>query len=552
MIHPRRSLLAASCLLWLLPVLLSPAQPSFDDTVLVRVDKLQRALPPADLVAQMEVIQEFEHVWLVRMPASAVPRLEEAGVSHEVFEPVPYGEVLFLVSTLNQADVEALKQLGAVWPIDAYGSLLVTSDEEVRERVPSHLHLKRLPDRIDTRPTFRIAGRSLAVPRATATTRVRTGWPIAQMVSRVSAQAIADSIKKLESFETRYASMPGCAAAGSWLLDSFSAPGLFVERDDFTFATYSTSNIVATLPGRTSPEQVVIVGAHYDSSSNERTRLAPGADDNGSGTAAVLELARVLSQYSFDFTIKFIAFSAEEWGLYGSKHYAQSARSAGEKIIGVVNLDMVGYPNPVPEDLDLIVNGSSEWLASAFANAATAYAPMPTLKVVNPSLTYSDHSPFWDQGYSAVCGIEDASPTNPNYHKTTDTFSTINMDFETAVVRASLATVAVLAQPFVSPQPPADVKVLGQVIGSLFLRARTGYLSWSAAPGAAAYHVHRSTTSRGPYQRVTPTPVTVTAFTDRFLPADGSYYYVVTSVDGNGNEGNYSQEVILAGISARR
>jgi hypothetical protein len=552
MIHARRSLIVASCLLSLLLMFLSPAAPLSDGTVLVRVDKLQHTLPPVDLVAQMEVIQEFEHAWLVRMPASVVPRLDEAGVSHDVFEPVPYGEVLFLVSTSNAAELEALKQVGAVWPIDANGSLLVTSDEEVRERVPSHLHLKRLPDRINVTPTFRIAGRSLAVPRATTTGWVRTGSSIPQMVNQVSAQAIADTIMKLESFQTRYASMPSCAAAGSWLFDSFSTLGLFVERDDFTFSSYNTSNIVATLPGRTSPEQVVIVGAHYDSYSTDPARLAPGADDNGSGTAAVLELARVLSRYSFDFTVKFIAFSAEEWGLYGSKHYAQSARSAGQKILGVVNLDMIGYPDRLPEDLDVIVNANSEWLANAFVSATTTYAPMPTLKVVNASLTYSDHAPFWDQGYSALCGIEDANPTNPNYHKPYDTFSTINIDFETAVARASLAAVATLAQPFVSPQPPVNVKVQGQVIGSLFMRARTGYLSWTAVPGAAAYNVYRSTTSHASYQRINRTPVTAASFADRLLPVDGTYYYVVTSVDGNGNEGNYSQEVTLAGTTALR
>ena len=552
--HARRSLVAVSCLLGLLLVFLWPARPRSDGLVLVRVDKVQRRLPPSELVALMQVVQELDQAWLVRMPASALSRLVDTGVSHDVFDAVSPGEALFLVSTSDAGDLDALRRAGTVWPIDSFGSLLVARDEDVRERIPSHLRLKRLPDRIDVTPTFRIAGRSVAAPRLSIGGQLRAGSSIPQMVSQVSAQAMADTIRTLEGFQTRYASMPSCAAAGSWLLDSFSALGLQVRRDDFTFGAYnySASNIVATLPGRTAPEQVVIVGAHYDSYSNDPTRLAPGADDNASGTAAVLELARVFSRYWFDFTIKFIAFSAEEWGLYGSKHYAQAAHAAGQNILAVVNLDMIGYPDRLPEDLDLIVNAKSEWLGNAFVAATTTYAPMPTLKIVNPSLTYSDHAPFWDQGYSALCGIEDASPTNPNYHKTYDTFATIDMDFETAAARASLATVATLAQPFLSPAPPVNVKVQGQVMGSVFMRARTGYVSWSAAPGAAGYYVYRSGTPHAGYQRLNRSPLTATSFADQFLPTGGTCYYVVTSVDGNGNEGNYSLEVALAGATGVR
>jgi len=302
---------------------------------------------------------------------------------------------------------------------------------------------------------------------------------------------------------------------------------------------------VATLPGRTSPDQIVVVGAHYDSTSNDATHLAPGADDNASGTAVVLELARVLGRYSFDFTIKFVAFSAEEWGLYGSKHFAQDARGAGQKIVAAVNLDMIAYADRLPEDLDLIVNAQSEWLANAFVSAAGAYAPLPTLKVVNASFTRSDHAPFWDQGYSAVCGIEDANPSNPNYHKPVDTFSTLNMEFATSVTRASLATIAALAQPFAMPQPPSTVTAGTQVVASLFMRAKTAYVSWTPASGAAAYNVYRGAISRGSYTRVNGTPITGTTFVDRLMPADAVYYYVVTSVDAKGNEGNYSAEAAL-------
>jgi Zn-dependent M28 family amino/carboxypeptidase len=204
---------------------------------------------------------------------------------------------------------------------------------------------------------------------------------------------------------------------------------------------------VATLPGKIAPQRVVIICAHYDSTSNQSTTLAPGADDNASGTAAVMEIARVLANTSFDYTIKFICFSAEEWGLYGSKHYAQEAKSREEKIMGVINLDMIGYADLMPEDLDVFVNQTSEWLANRHIIMGKLYGPLDILKTINPSMKSSDHSAFWDQGYNAMLGIEDYGLKNPYYHKTTDTFDTLNMDFATSVTKIALTVVADLAQP---------------------------------------------------------------------------------------------------------
>jgi Peptidase family M28 len=541
----RRSVFAVSAGLAFSLALVAPASSRADRALLARIDKVQARVPPASLVATLEVIQELQGAWLVRFPGEMAPDLAKAGLSYEIFDPVSDGDALFLVSSSAPADVETLRQVGAAWPVDAMNSLLVTGDEQARARIPSHLHLKRLSDRLDVTPSFRVAGRSAAVARGVAGIRLSPGSAIPEMVGQVSTQALADTIRKLEAFQTRYASQPSCAAAGAWLFDSFNALGLVVERDDFTFGSYNATNIVATLPGRTFPDQIVIIGAHYDSYSTDPAHLAPGADDNASGTAAVLEIARVLSRRSFDFTIKFVAFSAEEFGLYGSRHFARDAHDAGQTIVGVINLDMIGFTDRLPEDLDLIVNPASEWLAGAFTTAANAYAPLPTLKVVNGSFTRSDHAPFWDMGYSAVCGIEDWNPANTNYHKTYDTFGTLNIDFETSVARASLATIAALAQPFATPPPPRAVTATAQTVGSLFLRAKTTYLSWTAAPGAVGYNVYRGSVSRGSYKRVNQTPIGAAAFVDRLLPADAVYYYVIASLDAGGHEGNYSVEVAV-------
>jgi hypothetical protein len=173
---------------------------------------------------------------------------------------------------------------------------------------------------------------------------------IAQLVAQVSKSNLTADIQALQNFQTRYTSTAGCESAGTYLYNYFVQLGLPCEYDPFSFSSnrYSSRNIVATIPGRTTPAQEVVVCAHYDSYSNQSSSLAPGADDNASGTAAVMEIARVLAGTAFDFTVKLICFSAEEWGLYGSRHYAQTAKSQGEKILGVINLDMIAFSDTAP------------------------------------------------------------------------------------------------------------------------------------------------------------------------------------------------------------
>ncbi len=538
---------AASGLLALVLLVAWPIAPRTESFVLILVDKTQAAIPAPDVVAQMEAVQEFDQAWLVRMAASAATRLQAERLAHEVLGPLPDGQVLFVVSNGGAGALASLRQIGNVWSIDRYALLLATPFEDVRERIPAELHLQRLPDRIAIVPSFRLAGRGVAVRRSSAAPQIAPKAAISQLVDQVSSPKLADTITSLEGFQTRYASLPSCESAGTWLLDSFAGLGLFAERDLFTFSSYTSHNIVATLAGKTWPDQEIIVSAHYDSYSNDAARLAPGADDDGSGTAVVLELARVMSRYSFDYTIKFIAFSAEEWGLLGSKHYAQSARAAGERIVAVVNFDMVGYNTRTPAGLDLLVDERSQWLADALIAATSTYAPMPMAKVMSTSANRTDHASFRDQGYSALNGIEDVNVMNPNYHRTSDTLSTLNMDFETSVARASLASVAVLAQPYAWPPPPRDVTLQSQTLGSFLMRARSAYLAWSPAQGAAGYHVYRANASHGAYQRITTSPTAAVSFADRLVSATASYYYVVTSVDANGNEGNYSAEVVMTG-----
>ena len=204
-------------------------------------------------------------------------------------------------------------------------------------------------------------------------------------------------------------------------------------------------NVVATKPGTVSDEQVIICG-HYDSVSEVPATRAPGADDNASGTAAVLESARLLADWPFERTIKFICFAGEELGLCGSSEYAGRALYAGDDILAVLNCDMIAYVDVAPEDVDIVSDSASEWFADFALDCADAYVPLlPTVKIIDGDWLYGDHASFWRFGYHAFDCQEDTPINYPAIHTTGDVIANLTQSFATDVVRMTVATLAELA-----------------------------------------------------------------------------------------------------------
>jgi hypothetical protein len=211
------------------------------------------------------------------------------------------------------------------------------------------------------------------------------------------------------------------------IFDTFSSFGLQVSLDPFLYQQGTYYNVVAIKPGLGFPERHYIIGAHFDSVGN------PGADDNGSGTAGVMEIARVLSQYSFQQTIIFIAFDREEQGLYGSDAYAEE--HALDDIRGMVSMDMIAY-NTGAGTLDLYGRSASNGIKNALAQAVTDYSGGLDA-IIQGSLDGSDHAPFEWQGFQACLIIEDWG--NPWYHHENDHVEMpnyIDYDYATQITRS--------------------------------------------------------------------------------------------------------------------
>ena len=235
--------------------------------------------------------------------------------------------------------------------------------------------------------------------------------------------------------------------AAQYIRREFLKIGLEVKEDLFHWEGRTYRNISAEKRGTTSPDKVLILGAHYDTVPG-----SPGADDNSSAIAVLLEVARNIQKVSLGSTLKLVAFALEECGYAGSIHYAERAREGGEKILGMISLEMVGFTGPrqdYPPYLDpkyypnvgdfIVIIGnerSKELLETVRRSFKTCIPQLPSEFLLVPGngegleeTRLSDHSPFWDQGFSALMVTDTAFLRNPNYHLPSDTMETLDFEF---------------------------------------------------------------------------------------------------------------------------
>ena len=283
--------------------------------------------------------------------------------------------------------------------------------------------------------------------------------PIGDLVGQLSKSDYRGYVQYLEGLGTRYVGTQGNVDATNYVANTLGGFGLTVRRDAFDYGGDQYSNVEATLRGLTTPDKVLIIGAHFDSTSTPPTAPAPGADDNASGTAAMLEIASVFSQYRFDYSIRFLGFNVEEEGLVGSIAYAAEAKGNGDTIVGMLNLDIIAY-NAGTNLMDVM---GDQWLVDQFIADATSYVPSLLTRYSYKNNDESDQFPFNSVNYkgsTSLLAMEDATNTNPNYHQTTDTTNQLDFDFALKVTQASAATLADLAGYVGVPEPPVALLLL--------------------------------------------------------------------------------------------
>ncbi len=203
-------------------------------------------------------------------------------------------------------------------------------------------------------------------------------------------------------------------------------------------------NIIATQTGTTNPNNVYIISAHYDSVANY------SADDNATGTAAVLETARILSNYCIENTIIYALWDEEEEGLIGSKNYAADARLKNKNILGVINLDMIGYDKDQNNNIPIHTKNVANSLVLkddilTILNTHKTIGLTPT--IVNPGIDLSDHASFWNNNYTSIM-LSEATTTQdltPHYHTAEDRVSTLDLEYFYKISRLLVAITATKA-----------------------------------------------------------------------------------------------------------
>ena len=279
---------------------------------------------------------------------------------------------------------------------------------------------------------------------------------IDSIINLVSVQSISRMNKELSGDTTvivsgvnrkiysRFWQSPDNARAARYIYEKFLSYGLTPK---YMINNMSNNNVYAVKTGIKYPDKKIIIGAHYDDIIHPTFPgiydTIHGADDNASGVCAVLESARLLANMDLDYTVIFVAFDEEEMGLFGSMAFADSCRARNENIIGVINLDMIGYDANNDSKSKIMTDTNSQFLYNIFAAVVHKYniglEPIKELSTGGGS----DHYYFWVNGYKAITSIE--HDFNAYYHTVRETFDKFNVPYFHKMVKAAVGFLMTLA-----------------------------------------------------------------------------------------------------------
>jgi len=274
---------------------------------------------------------------------------------------------------------------------------------------------------------------------------------VVTIIQQINEKSYIGYLENLTSFGPRLTTTEACEDSAEYIFNEFEKLGLETRYHEWSNDYLFGRNVEATLPGiDENSDEIYVICAHYDS-----VEGSPGADDDGSGTAAVLTAAKVMNLYNFNHTIRFVAFSGEEQGLYGSGFYVQEAVENNDNIIAALNIDMIGFALSEEDEsiIELYEDDSSQWLANYTVDISQEYNKYFDLEVMLSGYSWgSDHRRFWDAGYNAIFYAE--YNFNDYYHSPEDTIEHMNIPYATRATKLIIATLAELTEVVESKNAP--------------------------------------------------------------------------------------------------
>jgi len=387
--------------------------------------------------------------FLVDLSADQAGQLSGAGISIEKIESSYTGGKLFLISPVSSNYVVEPKGISYLYTRD-HLYLAELGEKEIGTLRDEGFQIVPIGDR--TTPFFYhpplVPAPSMAF------------YPSDTLADMVSQDSLYSYVHRLELFKTRYAYSDSISAARDWLMSRFAEFGYStISLDPFIYNGHSLQNVVCLKAGTTEPTRYIVIGAHYDSycQNADPYITAPGADDNGSGTGAVLELARILKDVPFKYSIIFAPFSAEEEGLIGSAHMASEMKSQGTDIDFMLNFDMISF-TAGDADSVLIFNYPDYFRSNCFRDAAGRVTDVVPMQY-NGANGSSDEYSFYQQGYRTV-GFMEWDFNMANYHRTTDLTTNMDFPYYQKVVKIIAAALGVINNAL----PPVNLSMIWAMV----------------------------------------------------------------------------------------
>lgn len=322
-----------------------------------------------------------------------------------------------------------------------------------------HLYLTDLTTKVTRAELLARVDASLAGERALRENGRQMFSPIAAQVRAAVAEVNVGRIygyeKALFAFDSKHISQPGNWSAVNWLQQQYASFGLNTQLQRFTTLQGSeipVANVLATITGTVNPELVYVVGAHFDSRAE-----GPGADDNTSGTAMLLETARILATRPLPATVMFVAFTGEESGLRGSREFARRMKDSIH-VVGALNNDMMGWSND--HRLDNTIRYSNPGIRDLQHAAAIGFSSLITYDAFYYKST--DAHALFDAWGDIVAGIGSYPILgNPHYHQVHDVLETINHRQLAETAKTTIATLMLMAS---SPSRLVALRAQGKVV----------------------------------------------------------------------------------------
>ena len=280
---------------------------------------------------------------------------------------------------------------------------------------------------------------------------------IREMMNQVNMDSLQATVQHLQDYGERYYKNNNAFAASNWIAGKMQTLGLEVEQQNFSVNWFGSSqaapNVIGIQRGTLYPDVYVVCGSHFDSFTWDvfsGGNNAPGADDNATGVASVLESARIMTQYEFEYSIIYCAFGAEELGLYGSDAYATRCQQEGMQILGYFNNDMNGYLySGDPIHIDCIYPNSVAPIGTYYMNVGNVYFPALPIRHVDFEEGDSDHTSFNQNGYMGIYPFEDYQHYSPYIHTVNDLIGTSVNSWEMSqqYCRMNIGCLAEIANP---------------------------------------------------------------------------------------------------------